>query len=246
MSRKSLLAILQLLSATAQAAEDNAGWEPLAVVTPGESSTQAPSDAIVLFDGTDFSQWTGGEGWEIVDGVAVVGSEWLTTKRAFGDCQIHVEWSAPNPPEPYTGARRGNSGVHLMGKYELQIMDSYKNQTAPHRHAGALYKQVPPAVLAVRPPGEWNTYDIYWTAPRFGEGGSLDRPAFITVSLNGVLILNHAEVLGKTSHLEAPAYKPHDARRPFSLQSHGKSPVRFRNVWARDFAPASREGVPSS
>lgn len=241
------MAVLLVLSLVAvpsliQAAEPNGGWARLPVVTPGESPADPPSDAIVLFDGTDLSQWTGGEGWRVEAGVAVVGSKWLFTKRKFGDCQVHVEWSAPLPIE-HAGARRGNSGVHLMGLYELQIMDAFQNETAPHRTAGALYKQHPPATIAVRPPGEWNTHDIFWTAPRFNDDGSLASPAYVTAMLNGVLILNHAEVLGKTSHKEAPRYETHEARRPFSLQSHGATPVRFRNIWARDFESAKRASV---
>lgn len=216
------------------AEEDNDGWAPLRTVVPGETPTAPPSDAFVLFDGTDFAQWTGGATWTIEEGVAVVGKSWLVTKRSFGDCQIHLEWSAPSPAEPYDGARRGNSGVHLMKLYEFQIMDAYQNTTAPHRSAGSMYKQVPPAVNAVRPPGEWNTCDLFWTAPEFDKQGELAKPAYLTAVLNGVLILNHAEVEGKTSHKEAPLYKAHEARRPFSLQSHS-SPVRFRNIWARDF-----------
>lgn len=225
--------------AATQAKEDSGGWAPLSVVTPGDGPTAAPSDAIVLFDGADFSRWTGGETWRIENGEAIVGRNWLVTKRSFGDCQIHLEWATPSPAEPYDGARRGNSGVFLMKLYEFQIMDAHKNVTAPHRTAGAVYKQVPPAVIAVRPPGEWNTCDLFWTAPEFSEGGALASPAYLTATLNGVLILNHSEVEGKTSHREAPAYKPHEPRRPFALQSHG-SPVRFRNIWARDYEPAKQ------
>ncbi|QDT69182.1 hypothetical protein MalM25_21100 [Planctomycetes bacterium MalM25] len=233
---RSLLACLVLAAAAyaANANEDNGGWAPLKNVTPGENPTAAPSDAIVLFDGTDFAQWTGGDKWTIEEGEAVVGKSWLVTKRSFGDCQIHLEWSAPSPAEPYDGAKRGNSGVHLMKLYEFQIMDAHDNVTAPHRSAGSMYKQVPPAVNAVRPPGEWNVCDLFWTAPEFDEQGELAKPGYLTAVLNGVLILNHAEVQGKTSHKEAPIYKAHEARRPFSLQNHS-SPVRFRNIWARDF-----------
>lgn len=230
---RSLLACCALATTTL-AAEDNGGWAPLENVTPGDTVAEPPSDSIVLFDGTDFSHWTGGEKWSIENGEAVVGKSWLVTKRSFGDCQIHLEWSAPSPAEPYDGAKRGNSGVHLMKLYEFQIMDAYENVTAPHRSAGSMYKQVPPAVNAVRPPGEWNTCDLFWTAPEFDEQGKLAKPAYLTAVLNGVLILNHAEVQGKTSHKEAPVYRAHEARRPFSLQNHS-SPVRFRNIWARDF-----------
>lgn len=216
-------------------------WDQPPIVTPGATDADPPSDAVVLFDGSDLSRWHGGENWKVVDGVALVGKGQITSKDEFGDCQIHIEWSAPEPPSG-SGQGRGNSGVFMMGRYELQILDSYDNETYYDGQAGAIYKQTPPAVNAMRRPGQWNTYDIFWTAPRFDDDGNLVSPAYITALHNGVLILNHFELLGDTPFNRPPSYTAHDASGPISLQDHG-DPVRFRNIWVREFKPASGQQV---
>lgn len=214
-------------------------WEKPKIVTPGAENHLPPSDAIVLFDGTDLTGWKNGENWGVEDGNAISGKGPITSKAEFGDCQVHVEWSAPTPAQG-TGQGRGNSGLFLMGKYEIQILDSYDNETYFDGQSGAIYKQTPPAANVNRPPGEWNTYDVYWTCPRFNEDGSLKSPAYITAVHNGVLILNHFEVQGDTPFNRPPAYKPHGDKGPISLQDHG-NPVRFRNIWVREFQPARGE-----
>lgn len=212
-------------------------WEKPPIVTPGATNADPPSDAIVLFDGTDFSSWRGAERWQIDAGDAVVGKGQITTKEEFGDCQLHIEWSAPLPATGQ-GQGRGNSGVFMMGRYEIQVLDSYDNETYYDGQAAAIYKQTPPAANATRPPGQWNTYDIFWTAPRFADDGSLKSPAYVTVVHNGVLVLNHFELLGDTPFHRAPEYKAHPPKGPISLQDHG-NPIRFRNIWVREFKPAS-------
>jgi len=216
-------------------------WQEPPVVTPGKTDSDPPSDAVVLFDGTDLSQWTNAENWRVENGIAITGTGKITTKQEFGDCQVHVEWSAPLPAEG-TGQGRGNSGVFLMDRYEVQVLDSYENETYFDGQAGAIYKQSPPAVNANRPPGEWNSYDIFWTAPRFEDDGTLKSPAYITVVHNGVLIQNHFELKGDTPFNRAPAYEPHPPQGPISLQDH-RNPVRFRNIWVREFTPSQGEQV---
>lgn len=220
----------------AQEYQNGIRWEKPAIVTPGTTHNAPPSDAIVLFDGTDLDQWHGGENWKVVDGVAVVGKGQITSKQAFGDCQLHIEWSAPTPPRG-SGQARANSGLFLMGRYELQILDSFDNETYHDGQAGSIYKQTPPAVNAMRPPGQWNSYDVFWTAPKFDDQGQLTSPAYITVLHNGVLLLNHFELLGDTPFHRPPAYTAHEPTGPISLQDHG-DPVRFRNIWVREFKPA--------
>jgi hypothetical protein len=218
-------------------------WPEPPIVTPGKTDADPPSDAVVLFDGKDLSAWDGGEKWKIEDGVAIVQGGDITSKQSFGDCQVHIEWSAPVPAEG-EGQGRGNSGVFLMDRYEVQVLDSYKNKTYFDGQASAIYKQTPPMVNAMRPPGEWNTYDIIWTAPKFKEGGSLESPAYITVLHNGVLTLNHFELQGNTPYNEAPKYENH-GKLPIHLQDHG-NPVRYRNIWVREIKPivGKRERVP--
>ena len=217
-------------------------WEEPQVVVPGKTVGMPPSDATVLFDGVDKSAWKNAEQWTIEDEVLVVGKKSIETKQQFGDCQLHIEWSSPNPPNG-TGQDRGNSGIFFMGKYEIQVLDSYQSDTYHDGQAGAIYKQTPPAVNAMRPPGQWNVYDIFWTAPRFDESGELESPAYITAMHNGVLILNHFELEGDTPYSSRnPKYKAHSAKGPILLQDH-KHPVRFRNIWVRDFKPASGEQV---
>jgi len=224
-------------TAVAQEYINGIEWDKPPTVTPGETDAQPPSDAVVLFDGTDLSKWHGGENWTVADGVAVVGKGQITSKDEFGDCQLHIEWSAPTPPRG-EGQGRGNSGVFLMGQYELQVLDSFNNETYHDGQAGAIYKQTPPAANATRPPGQWNSYDVIWTAPRFAEDGSLVSPAYITALHNGVAVLNHFELKGDTPYHRPPKYTAHPPKGPISLQDHG-DPVRFRNIWVREFKPAT-------
>ncbi len=216
-------------------------WQATPIVTPGNTPGAPPSDAIVLFDGTDLSHWNNAESWSVEDGVAITGKGFIVSKEEFGDCQVHVEWSAPLPAHG-TGQGRGNSGIFLMGKYELQVLDSFENETYLDGQAASIYKQSPPAVNATRPPGEWNTYDIFWTTPKFTDDGQLESPAYITVMHNGVLVLNHFALKGDTPFNRPPAYIAHPSTGPISIQDHN-NPVRFRNIWVRDYAPASGEQV---
>jgi 3-keto-disaccharide hydrolase len=214
-------------------------WTPPRIISVG--SNGVPSDAVVLFDGSDLSAWTDADNWTIKDGAMVSGKGSTRTKEAFGDCQLHIEWSAPAPPTG-NGQGRGNSGVFLMDNYEIQVLDSYENETYFDGQAGAIYKQTPPQVNVMRPPGEWNVYDIIWTAPRFKEDGSLKSPAYITALHNGVLILNHFELKGDTPFHRPAAYTKHANRLPIRLQDHG-NPVRFRNIWVREIKQVQGEQV---
>jgi hypothetical protein len=218
-------------------------WPEPPIVKPGKTNADPPSDAVVLFDGKDLSAWEGGDQWKIEDGVAIVQGGDITTKQSFGDCQVHIEWSSPVPAEG-SGQGRGNSGVFLMDRYEVQVLDSFENETYFDGQASAIYKQSPPMVNATRPPGEWNTYDIIWTAPKFHGNGSLESPAYITVLHNGVLTLNHFELKGVTPFNEAPHYTEH-GKAPIHLQNHG-NPVRYRNIWVRENNPIKgvRERAP--
>jgi hypothetical protein len=215
-------------------------WEEPAVVKPGDSNG-APSDAVVLFSGKGLEAWENADNWKVVDGAMVSGRGDVRTKESFGDCQLHIEWSAPVPAKG-SGQGRGNSGVFLMNTYEIQVLDSYDNKTYSDGQAGAIYKQTPPQVNAMRPPGQWNVYDIIWTAPRFNEDGTLKSPAYITAIHNGVLILNHFKLKGDTPYDRPAVYKKHADRLPIRLQDHG-NPVRFRNVWVREIGKAKGEQV---
>lgn len=210
-------------------------WTAPPIVTPGSQNSDAPSDAVVLFDGKDKSQWINAESWEVKDGALICGKAAIRSKAEFGDCQLHIEWSAPTPAKG-NGQGRGNSGVFLMGRYELQVLDSFDNVTYFDGQAGSIYKQTPPMVNAMRRPGEWNTYDIFWTGPKFKEDGALETPAYITAVHNGVLILNHFQLLGDTPFNRPPEYKAHPPKGPISLQDHG-NPVSFRNIWIRETKP---------
>jgi hypothetical protein len=208
-------------------------WSPVPpVVRPGEGAAP-PSDAVVLFDGSDLSEWREPK-WKVEDGavtvVAKTGS--LVTKREFGDVQLHIEWRTPAAVEG-EGQGRGNSGIFLMERYEVQVLDSYENPTYVNGQAGSIYKQYAPRVNASRGPGEWQSYDIVFTAPRFRADGSLERPATFTVFHNGVLIQNHVKVKGTTTNIGQPKYEPHAERAPLSLQDHG-NPVSYRNIWIRE------------
>ena len=212
-----------------------------AVITPGTPSTQeqagkAPSDAVVLFAGKDLSQWESESGgpakWKVENGYmeVVKGTGNIRTRKDFGDCQLHVEWAAPVPAVGES-QERGNSGVFLMGKYEIQVLDSYHNRTYADGQAAAVYGQYPPLVNASRPPGQWQTYDIIFHGPRFASG-KLQRPARITVLHNGVLVQDNVALTGPTAHGTRPPYESGPDRLPLGLQDHG-NPVRFRNIWIR-------------
>jgi hypothetical protein len=220
------------LATVAGAAEylPNIHWPVPKVVEPGKNGGP-PSDAIVLFDGKDMSAFTGAEKWEVKDGHVISGGNDVRTKQAFGDCQLHIEWAAPEKVVG-RGQGRGNSGVYMMGLYEIQVLDSYNNDTYADGQAGAVYKQHPPLVNAARKPGEWQTYDIIWECPRF-EGTKLVKPAYVTVMHNGVCVQNHFELTGQTAWDRPAQYSPHAAKLPISLQFHG-NPVRFRNIWIRE------------
>jgi 3-keto-disaccharide hydrolase len=218
-------------------------WQEPPIIKPGKTNADPPSDAIVLFDGKDLSAWEHGDKWIVKDGVAIVKGTDISTKQKFGDCQLHIEWSAPVPAKG-TSQGRGNSGVFFMDRYELQVLDSYDNKTYFDGQASAIYKQTPPMANAMRPPGEWNTYDVAWTAPRFKDDGELESPAYITVFHNGVLTLNHFALQGITPFNENPRYEKH-GKGPIRLQNHG-NPVRYRNIWVREIKPpvGERERAP--
>ena len=222
------------------------------VVAPATASTQEqagkpPSDATVLFDGKDLSQWVSMDGsptkWITRDGYmeCVKGSGYIRTLQNFGDCQLHVEWATPVPGQG-EGQGRGNSGVFLgLDRYEIQVLDSFENKTYADGGAGAIYGQYPPLANVCRPPGQWQTYDIVYTAPRFDAEGKLLSPARLTVFQNGVLIQNNVQLTGPTSWLERAPYQAHPEKQPISLQDHG-NPVRFRNVWVRELGkPGKKE-----
>lgn len=209
------------------------------VVEPGSASTQAepgkpPSDAVVLFDGKDLGAWKGRGGdakWKVENGAMVVnGTGDIETKEQFGDCQLHIEWSTPAEVKGHS-QERGNSGVFLMGRYEVQVLDSFDNVTYADGQAAALYGQTPPLVNACRKPGEWQTYDIVFEVPRF-EGERLVKAGRVTVFHNGVLVQHAQELLGDTAHRAVAAYHPHPPQGPIRLQDHG-NPVRYRNIWLR-------------
>ncbi|MGO9934930.1 MAG: DUF1080 domain-containing protein [Steroidobacteraceae bacterium] len=211
------------------------------VIAPGTCSTEKaagtpPSDAVVLFDGTSLAAWRTESGapaiWKVHDGYMEVlgGSGDIVTKDEFGDSQLHVEFRAPAPPTG-NSQERGNSGVFLFGIYEVQVLDSYDNFTYADGQASAIYGQSPPLVNASRPPGEWQTYDIVYTAPRFKDG-KVDVPGYVTVFHNGVITQNHTAILGATKHRVLPTLVVHGPKGPIKLQDHG-NPVRFRNIWIR-------------
>ena len=221
-----------------------------AVVTPGASTGAAPSDAIVLFDGKDLSQWaqrgTGADRgktveprWKVENGYfeAAPRSGDLLTREKFVDCQLHVEWQEPVTIRG-TSQDRGNSGVYMMSRYEIQVLDAYQNPTYADGQAGAIYGQWPPLVNPARKLGEWNTYDIVFEAPKF-EGDKLAEPAYFTVFYNGVLVHHRKASLGATVYREVAQYKRHEPKEPLLLQDHGH-PVRFRNIWIRPLGQYDR------
>jgi hypothetical protein len=222
-------------------------WPRPRPVDPGPAPANpapVPADAIVLFDGKSLDSWVGGENWPVADGVATVGKGSIQTKQAFGDCHLHVEFRLPAPATG-KGQGRGNSGIFLMSEYEIQVLDSFEDGTDgpltyPDGQCGALYKQQPPAVNACRKPGEWQTYDILFTRPRFRGDGSLAKPGRVSVLHNGVAIHSDTVIKGDTVWHEPPSYKAHADALPISLQDHG-NPVQFRSIWVRPFEPVVPE-----
>lgn len=216
-------------------------WTPQPkIVTPGDMDRliPAPSDAIVLFDGKDLSQWqhtNSGEAakWEVADGAFTVSARTgdIQTKRDFEDFQLHIEWRSPTEIKG-TSQGRGNSGVLLQGKYELQVLDNYENETYINGQAGSIYKQSPPLVNPIQKPGKWNTYDVIYTAPRFKADGTLQSHGRVTVLFNGVLVQNNTLILGTTEYIGLPRMEAH-GRGPIRLQDHG-NPVSYRNIWIRE------------
>jgi hypothetical protein len=210
------------------------------IIDPANESTpdspgSPPSDAVVLFDGTDLSQWKNSDGnaadWKVENGYAEVnGTGSISTKEGFGSCQLHLEWATPAEVQGESQGR-GNSGALVMGIYEIQVLDSHNNRTYSDGQAAAIYGQFPPLVNASRGPSQWQTYDIIFEAPRW-EGERLTRPAYFTVLHNGVLVHHHTAVVGRVAHKDPPQYSPHEDKLPLTLQDHG-NPVRFRNVWIR-------------
>jgi hypothetical protein len=258
MTRKIILSVAALTAATAAfAAEQSLGYKdtPLIpgtkwhihdgdrpqppIVTPGKQFSQmanAPSDAVVLFDGTDFSKWQAARGgdvqWKIENGyMETTKTGVIRTRDQFGDFQLHLEFATPEKVEG-TGQGRGNNGVNIFGRYEIQILDSYQNKTYPDGQAGALYGQTPPLVNASRGPGQWQTYDIVFEAPRWNESGELIRKGSVTLLHNGVVVHNKRELLGGTGHRRINDYRPHPPKGFLELYEHG-NPVRFRNIWIR-------------
>jgi len=219
-------------------------WAPVPkLVTPGKTNSDAPSDALVLFDGKDAAKWEkengGTPGWKIdTDGALTVvkGSGNIATKQTFGNCQLHIEWREPTV---IAGASqtRGNSGIFFMGRYELQVLDSYNNPTYVNGQAGSIYKQHIPLVNASKKPGEWQSYDVVFTAPKFSADGKLQSPARITVLHNGILVQNNVDIKGHTEWIGQPKYVAHKSKEPLVLQDHGLDggqPMSYRNIWVRE------------
>ncbi|WP_425477633.1 3-keto-disaccharide hydrolase [Pseudoxanthomonas winnipegensis] len=244
MSKQAIAMLACALAAVPACAQQTQGdpaktevWKPVpaAVATPVGA---APSDAVVLFDGRDLSAWDsedgGKPGWSVADGAVTVvpGSKGIRSKKSFCDVQLHVEWRTPTETKGLEGQNRGNSGIFLQDRYELQVLDSYQSATYSNGQAGSIYKQAIPLVNASRAPGQWQTYDVIWTAPRFSQGGGLTAPARITVLHNGVLVQNDTVIAGKTEYIGAPSYAPHGCA-PIFLQDHNAK-VSYRNIWVRE------------
>lgn len=241
------LASLLLLSMTCLAQqnpkknpESTEIWEPQPrLVTPGEKAADSPSDAIVLFDGKNLDNWVSLDGspakWTVKDGTltVVAGGKDIRTKQEFGDFQLHIEWRAPAEVDPKaTGQGRGNSGIFLQDRYEVQVLDNYENKTYANGQAGSIYKQYIPLVNACKKPGEWQMYDIVYTAPRFNKEGRVILPAYVTIIHNGVLVQNHIALWGPSEYIGLPVYQQHD-KGAIRLQDHG-NPVSYRNIWIRE------------
>jgi hypothetical protein len=243
-----LLAVAAPLYAQKARPEDTEVWQPVPqVVTPGATCTAPPSDAIVLFDGKNLGQWVSTRDkspakWTVANEVMTVNKSAgnIETKKSFKDYQLHIEWKIPSDITG-SGQARGNSGVFLASTgpgddgYELQVLDSYNNKTYVNGQAGSIYKQAIPLANPARKPGEWQTYDVVWTAPTFNDDGSLKTPAYVTVFFNGVLVQNHFQLHGQTLYIGKPFYKKYETA-PIKLQAHGdkSQPISFRNIWVRE------------
>jgi len=248
-----LLSLISVLSVTvnAQAGDPKLTevWTPVPkIVTPGATNSDAPSDAIILFDGKNMDEWASVKDskspaeWTVADGVITVNKSKgnIQTKRTFMDYQLHIEWRIP-PTITGSGQARGNSGVFLASTgpgddgYEMQVLDCYNNTTYVNGQTASIYKQSIPLANACKKPGEWQTYDIIWTAPRFNDDGTLKSPARVTALHNGVLVQNNFELKGVTKYIGAPEYKKHGAS-PIKLQAHGdpSEPISYRNIWVRE------------
>lgn len=234
-----LIGLCISVMASAQWTPQQTEWyypEPVKV-SPGKTPGAPPADAIILFNGKDLSKWVNEKGeapeWTISNGTVSVkpGTGSIFTKEHFGDCQLHVEFRSP-APEQYNGQDRGNSGIILMGRYEVQVLDGDNNPTYVNGMVGSIYKQTAPLVNAYTKNGEWQVYDIYWKAPRFGTGGKLESPAMITVVLNGIVVQNNYVLKGNTPYIGLPEYNAH-GRLPLMLQDHGTG-VSYRNIWIRN------------
>jgi len=233
-----LLLSMLVLTSYAQKPEDTEDWSRKPEkITPGKGSLP-PSDAIVLYAGAgDLDKWESQRGgpvqWDAGEFLTVkAGTGVIQTKQSFGDCQLHIEWRSPSEIVG-EGQGRGNSGIFLMGKYEVQVLDSYESETYYNGQAGSIYKQSIPLVNACLPPGVWQSYDIIFKAPVFDETGGKESAAYITVLHNGVLIQNHFEIQGTTEYIGPPKNNPHPAKLPLALQDHG-NPVSYRNIWIRE------------
>ena len=245
--QKSLALVLSLISLASLAQEmPHESMDPRTTqiwdlkprkITAGANAGEAPSDAIVLFDGKNISPWSMLNGddvkWEVKDGAVTVvkGTGAIKTRNTFGDCQLHIEWRTPVKIEG-EGQERGNSGIYIQERYELQVLDSYESITYSNGQAGAIYKQYIPLVNACRKPGEWQTYDVIFTAPHFSDNGRVIIPAAMTVLHNGVLIQNNVQILGPSDDRGLPVYHPH-GKASLQLQDHG-NPVSYRNIWIRE------------
>lgn len=244
MKKLTLLGFAAFLTAVASAQnapkpEETEVWEPEPKVITAPGMGKAPSDAILLFDGSNLNEWVSAKDgspakWEVKDGIFTVvpGTGDILTKRSFGDCQLHLEWRSPDEGAERKGQDRGNSGVFMQDRYEVQILNSYQNRTYANGQAASIYKQSIPLVNATSKQGEWNVYDIIYTAPRFRKNGSLERPGYITVIHNGVVVQNHVEIQGTTEYIGAPKYIAH-GNAPIRLQDHSNR-VSFRNIWIRE------------
>jgi len=236
--------------------EDTEFYQPVPpIVTPGAGETAAPSDAIVLFDGRNLDEWVSVRDkspakWTVANGIVTVNKQGgsIETRRTFTNYQLHLEWRIPDDITG-TDQARGNSGVFLASTgtgdagYELQILDSYNNKTYVNGQAASVYKQYIPLVNAMRKPGEWQTFDIVWSAPTFNADGTLKSPAYLTAFHNGILVQNHVDLKGETLYIGAPFYKAHGAT-PIKLQAHGdpSPPISFRNIWVREIKETAGAG----
>lgn len=252
--RHQIAAVFLVLAAAAQTAawaqtdpKATEQWKPAPRIVAADSEdNKPPSDAIVLFNGHDIDQWESSKdhssaNWKVHDNVLTVNKDAgnIQTRQSFRNYQLHLEWQVPRDMQG-EGQARGNSGVFLASTgpadegYEIQILDSWKNKTYVNGQAASVYKQTPPLVNAMRPPGEWQTYDVIWTAPVFAADGTLKSPAYVTLLHNGVLVQNHTRLAGETFYIGKPKYKPY-AEAPIKLQAHGdqSQPISFRNIWVR-------------